>query len=151
MSMQNKNIAMMVIIMLVVGAGAFYGGTAYEKSSLTSQGLLRSASAQMGGRAGGQGGPNQGRPGGAMGANSAGRGGDFVSGQVTAKDDTSVTIKSPDGSSKIVFFSPSTTVGKATQGTIADVNVGDQVMANGKTGTDGSLSAQSIQIRPSTN
>lgn len=149
--MQKKNIITGAVILIVAG-GMFYGGTIYEKNSLTTQGLLRSANTQAGNR-GGQGGPQGGpqgqrRQGGAMGANGAGLGGDFATGQVTAKDDTSITIKSQDGSSKIVFFSASTSIGKANQGSATDLAVGEQVMANGKSSADGSLSAQSIQIRP---
>jgi hypothetical protein len=145
--MQKKNIITGAVILAVAG-GMFYGGAVYEKNSLSSQGLLRNINTQAGNRpAGAQ--QGQGRQGGAMGSGGANRGGDFAVGQITAKDDKSITIKAPDGSSKIVFFSDSTTVGKATQAMTADLNIGDQVTVNGKSSADGSLSAQNIQIRPS--
>ncbi len=145
--MQNKKIITIAIIAVVaVGAGAFYGGTVYEKSSLTKQGLLRSASRGQVGQGQGQ----FARPGGPNGSGSGRNGnGGFAAGQIIAKDDKSVTIKSNDGSSKIVFFSDSTQVGKTAQGSSSDLASGEQVMVNGTANSDGTITAQSIQIRPS--
>ncbi|MFA7208830.1 MAG: hypothetical protein WC120_00945 [Parcubacteria group bacterium] len=149
--MDNKKIITIAIVAVIaVGAGAFYGGTAYEKNSLSSQGLLRNSNPSQFGNRGGQQ-PGQPRQSGAMGSNGTGRGGDLVTGQIISKDDKSITVKSQDGSSKIVFFSDSTAIGKATQGSSADLAVGENVLANGKSSADGSLSAQNIQIRPATN
>jgi hypothetical protein len=145
--MQKKNIIITAILVVVVGAGAFFGGTVYEKSSLTKAGLLRGGN-NLGNRQGqGEQGQNQGRPGGA-GFNRGAGGGDFATGQIISKDDKSITIKIQDGGSRIVFFSDSTTVGKSTQGTAADLNTGEQVMVNGKSNPDGTVTAQNIQIRP---
>src|SRR5665647_422001 len=120
--MPKKNIIITVALVIVVGAGAFFGGTVYEKSSLTKAGLLRGGN-NLGNRQGP--GQNQGRPG-SMGFN-RGADGNFVAGEVISKDDKSVTIKTQDGGSKIIFFSDSTIVGKSTQGTAADLNAGEQV------------------------
>jgi len=151
--MQNKkqHIITMLIIIVAVAGGAFYGGTIYEKSSLTSQGLLRNSGSQFGNRMG-QGGQEQsgqrpGRPGGMMGQPGAGGGIDFTTGQITAKDDKSITLKTQGGGSKIIFFSGSTIIGKADPGSAEDLTVGGQVLVNGKANADGSLSAQNIQIK----
>ena len=149
--MSNKYIAIGIILLIIVGGGAFYGGTAYEKNSLSKQDLLRSASGgpggdnQQGGRSGGTGGRAFG---GGQGGNGANPAGDFTSGQIISKDDKSITIKTRDGGSKIVYFSDSTTIGKAVNGTSSDLVNGQQVIVNGKSSPDGSLSAQNIQIRP---
>jgi len=149
--MQNKkqHIITMAILIIVATGGAFYGGTVYEKKSLATQGLLRNLNAVVNrqGASDGQGQRGPGRTRGDMGPNGGGRGGDFTTGQITAKDDKSITIKSQDGNSKIVFFSDATTVRKTTPGSAVDLNVGAQVMVNGKSGADGSLSAQNIQVR----
>ncbi len=137
-----------IAVAIVVGAASFFGGTVYEKGKLSSQGLLRNANGQ---NANGQRrGPGQGGQGMAFGRGGGpnGQNGDFVAGQVTAKDDKSITVKTPDGGSKIIYFSDSTTVGKSVQGNSSDLNNGEQVMAVGKISPDGSLAAENIQIRP---
>jgi hypothetical protein len=153
MTNRKQLILGVLIAVIVAGAGAFYGGTVYEKNSLASQGMLRGGgNGQFRGNGqGGPGGPDnqgQGRQFGFRGPNPNGDNTDFAAGQITAKDDKSVTVKDRNGSSKIIFFSDSTTVGKAVQGSASDLNVGQQIVANGKNNPDGSLSAQNIQIRP---
>jgi hypothetical protein len=79
-----------------------------------------------------------------------GIGGGFISGEVVSKDDTTITLKLKDGGSKIVFLSGSTEIMKSTQGTAQDISVGTQVSANGTSNSDGSVTAQMVQIRPAT-
>lgn len=76
------------------------------------------------------------------------RGGGFVSGEIIAKDTTSITVKLRDGSSKILFFTTDTPILKSTAGATGDLSIGQQIMTTGKTNTDGSVTADSIQIRP---
>jgi hypothetical protein len=75
-------------------------------------------------------------------------GANFISGDVLAKDAQSITVKMRDGSSRIILYASSTEVSKFAAGTIDDVAVGKTIMVNGKTNTDGSITAQTIQIRP---
>lgn len=144
--MSSKSIIVTVVVAVVVGGAAFYGGTVYEKSNLSKQGLLRSASSAQSGNASGQRGQRgagfgQGGPGG-------NNSGNFVAGQITAKNDNSITVQGRDGSSKIVFFSGSTSIGKAAQGTASDLTNGEQVVVSGQANSDGTVTAQNIQIRP---
>ncbi len=75
------------------------------------------------------------------------RGGGFASGQVTAKDNQSITLQLPNGNSEIVLYSSSTQIVKPTATSLKDVTIGGQVMIGGTQNSDGSLTAQSIQIR----
>ena len=74
--------------------------------------------------------------------------GGATNGVVVTKDATSATIQLKDGSSKIVLFSDGTSIVKSTLASSSDLIAGEQVMVMGSTNQDGSISAQSIQIRP---
>lgn len=139
--MKNKMLIGFIIAVVVVGAGAFYGGMLYGKSQAV--GARNSAFSQRQGLAtGGAAGGGQGR-----GGNRA-AGGSFVNGSIIAKDDKSITVKSADGGSKIVFLAASTQITKSVDGSAADLATGKNVIATGSTNSDGSLTAQSIQLRP---
>lgn len=138
--MKNKNIIIFAIALIAVGAGAFFGGTYYEKKSLGSQEMIRSGNFSYGSN-------RAARPQGEKPSGGQNRG-NFSTGEIISKDDQSITVKMSDGSTKIVYFSTSTTIGKMNQGTADDLAVGQNVLANGENNTDGSLSAQNIQIRP---
>ncbi len=130
----NKTIIIIVAIILI--AGAFYGGIKYNQTQVASAQSARFAA--FGGGTGGTGGRR-----GMM-------GGGVASGEIIAKDATSVTIKLRDGSTKIVLVSPSTTISKSTSGSAADLTIGKQISAIGTANSDGSITSQSIQLRPAT-
>lgn len=58
-----------------------------------------------------------------------------------------ITVKLASGGSQVAVLAPSTQYRKAVDGTSADVAVGSQVTITGTTNSDGSLTAQSVQIR----
>jgi len=147
--MSKKNIVITVAVAVVFGAGGFFGGMKYQQSRpLNAQSFANMTQQQrqqaFQGMAGGSGstrvftGGRGNLPG----------GGGFMSGEIISKDGNSVTIKAQDGSSKIVFYSGSTTVGKMIQGTADELAVGDQVTVTGTANSDGTMTAQSIQVRP---
>ncbi len=78
----------------------------------------------------------------------------MIGGEVIAKDMTSITVKlrgtQTDNSagSKIIFLSDATQVTKSAQGSTTDLSIGTQVSVFGTPNADGSVYAQSIQIRP---
>jgi hypothetical protein len=147
MTHKKQLITSIVIAAIIAGGIGFYAGMRYGKSQ------PRERNAQIRNGQPGQDpapyGTGQGRQFGGIRSNPNGQpGSDFTTGEITGKDDKSITIKTRNGGSKIIFFSDSTTVGKSEQGSASDLNNGQQVMVNGKNNTDGTISAQNIQIRP---
>lgn len=132
----KKILPIFIIAVIVVGAGAFYSGMKYGQNQRKQTQKFQAANAGGGmmknNRLGGGGGGK----------------GDFSTGEIIAKDDKSITLKMGDSGSKIIFFSDSTKIEKFTQGTVADLAIGKTIVATGKANPDGSITAQSIQLRP---
>jgi hypothetical protein len=146
----NKNIITSIIITAVVfGAGGFYGGMKYAASKgLSLQNLENLTPEQrqqlfQQSRSNVSGNSSTGRRTGTNGQ----PGGGFTSGDIIARDDKSITIKMPDGSSKIIFYSGSTQISKSASGVADDLQVGKTVQINGTANSDGSITAQNIQLR----
>lgn len=137
--MKSENKAMnplitTVVVAVVVAGVAFFGGMKYQQSKLPT------------GRFGANGQQvfNQNRGGGMM-----NRGGFRpITGQVISIDDKSMTVKLADGSSKIVLLSETTTYSKSNTGSKTDVSSGTTVAAFGTENSDGSLTAQNVQLNP---
>ena len=147
LSMNQKTIVSLVIALLVVGAGAFYGGTVYAgKKAPSAAARAMDANRVAGGRAG-AGGFGQGQ-GGAATRGGAGMNGGFTAGEVISKNANSITLKLQDGGSKVVLYATSTPVMKTTEGSMNDVAAGTQVTITGTANSDGSIMASSVQIRP---
>lgn len=125
-----KNTPLIIGITALVFAGAgFFGGMKYQQSKTP-----QFNRGQFGNAANGQ---ARNRAGGGM-----------VNGTILSVDATTMTVKLPDNSSKIVVLSGTTTYAKSTQGELTDLVVGDWVAAFGTTNADGSVTAQSVQINP---
>ncbi len=73
--------------------------------------------------------------------------GGIISGDIIKKDDQSFTLKLRDGGSKIVWSSSSAEITKMTIAKASDLIIGQGVMVNGPSNSDGSIVAKSIQIR----
>jgi hypothetical protein len=122
--------AIVAVVALVVGyfAGAHFGSGTQQPSSTRNFGNYQQTGGAAARRSGG----------------TAGAG--FVRGNIISKTDTSITIQSPDGSSRIVLFSSSTPIMKSVAGSSTDILTGQEVTAIGTTNSDGSVTAQSIQL-----
>ena len=128
---QNIMITLIVVAIATAAAG-FFAGIKYQ------QGKQTAAFRQFGnGGLRGQGGQN-------------GTRGGFrpVAGEVMKADETSVTVKLADGSSKIVLFNDKTHVSKAADATKADITTGMTVAVFGTENPDGSITAQNVQLNP---
>jgi len=74
-------------------------------------------------------------------------GGNLVVGQISAMDSSSITLQLANGNSQVVFYSSSTQVSEPTIVSPSTLSVGTNVMIGGTTNSDGSLTAESIQVR----
>lgn len=71
-----------------------------------------------------------------------------VRGEIISSDDKSVTVKMPDGSSKIVLLGGNTSISEATATSKESLKAGEQVVVFGSENSDGSVTAQTIQLNP---
>jgi hypothetical protein len=132
--MKNKKIIVGVVAAVLLGAG-FGGGYATAKLQTPAQpGFGNFPNGQGTARTGAQG---------LMRTN-----GGFVSGEILSKDAGSITVKMQDGSTKIILIGASAQVLKSTQGSGEDLVAGVNVTVTGSINSDGSITAQSVQIRP---
>lgn len=129
------------VIAVVVGGIAFYGGMQYQLKKTP-------AMAQFGNRMMGQGaGQAQGGQGrGNFQGRMNGQGMQPINGEVISVDDTSMTVKLQDGSSKIIILSEKTAFNKTSEGLKTDIKTGGHVTAFGSANTDGSVTAQNVSI-----
>lgn len=132
--MKNNQI-IVIVLLIVVGGGAFFGGMQYQKSKQSS----------FFGQFGNNGFQGQGR--GMMGGNRA-NGFRPVNGEIISSDDKSITVKLADGSTKIIILSDSTVINKEAKAAKSDLKTGEKVAVFGQTNSDGSVTAQSVQLNP---
>lgn len=146
-NLDKTAVIIIVAVAIVFGAGGFYAGMIYGKSSSSgglSQAGFQNLSLQERQQRLQQMGVSGGRA-----AGTAGRtGGGFVNGEVISKDDKSITVKLGNGGSQIIFYSGTTEFGKFMTGSSRDVEVGSSVTISGTSNSDGSITARSIQLRP---
>lgn len=136
--MKNTNIILVGLLALIIGAAAgFFAGSQYSKTQVPSMMAANNVSGRVGPGAGRQfGGPGMGR-------------GGAVTGEILSVDNNSITVKLADGSSKIVLLGSNVVIGKSTPGTSADLTTGTRVAVFGTPNSDGSITAQNVQINPS--
>jgi len=142
-----KKYTLTIVVAVVVAAAAFYGGMQYGKSSFSLQNLSAAARQQLLQSFRGSGAAGQGQFQGQGQRVQAGQNGGLLTGDVVSKDNQSITIKTRDGSTHIVFYGSGTSVIKPFPASIGDVAVSSSVMVAGTTNSDGSITAESIQLR----
>ena len=133
----NKNTkiigSIVVIVALVL---SFYSGMKYAGGNVAAANAARGANFQGGRGAGGTG----------VGGVRSGAGG-ATAGDIISKDATSITVGLRAGGSKIIFYSPATSISTIASGTPTDLISGKQVVVSGTANTDGSINASNIQVR----
>jgi len=125
----KNSLVIAVIIALVVGLGAFYGGMKYQQSKMSN---LRG---RFPGNTQGQNGQQR-----------TGQGLRPVSGTIISQDENSVTVKLADESSKIILLNENSLINKTEEGAKEDLTEGTEITVFGQENSDGSLTAQNIQI-----
>jgi len=132
--MNQKNNLVWIVIIVLIAFASFYGGITYNKSKGVAA-ILATRSNRPAGQFGGQNTGNR-------------NGGGFTAGEILSMDTQSITIKLQNGGSKIIFYTNKTPVSKMVDGTSADLVTGNQITVMGSTNPDGSINAESVQIRP---
>lgn len=129
--MKNNQLVITIIAVVVVGAVAFFGGMQYQKSQ-------RATGANFGG-------------GRFLRAN-RGSNTNFapVRGQIISADANSITVKMQNGSSKIVVIPFSASITEATSAGKQALTTGKEVLVVGTSNSDGSITAQNVQLNPQT-
>lgn len=127
----KKETLITILLIVIVGAATFFGGMKYQENKRPS--FLRQINRQLG----------QGQR---VGINQMG----FrpLNGEIISSDDKSITVKLPDNSSKIVLFSEKMTINKAADASKEDLKVAEKVAVFGIENSDGSITAQTIQLNP---
>ena len=152
--MTNKVITVTILIVAVVGAGAFYGGMKYGGDKSLGDGLAptdwqgfsdfsseeRQQRFQEFGSGDHQSGGFRGRP-------DLGDGVGRLTGEVISQGEGSLVIKLANDSTKIVFVTENTEISKTVKGVLDDLAIGRQIMLSGDENPDGSYTAKTIQLR----
>ena len=130
--MKKNNLILVIVIAVVVGGLAFWGGAQYQKRQIgnfrSDQPVnIRGQLKEMPERNGTQ----------------LGR---AVNGEIISVEDETITIKTQEDDTRIVIFSDSTRINKTNEGSIADLQIGEQVMVVGAEDTSGAVTAQNISI-----
>lgn len=134
--MKNNNILIIIVVAILMAGSGFFAGMKYQQSKQPA--FTRQFNGQFDIRQGTRNGQSQGnrqsfRP---------------VNGEIISADEKSITVKMQDGGSRIVLFSEKTEINKAESGTKEDLKVGETVAVFGTENSDGSVTAQNIQLNP---
>lgn len=136
----KNNTVTIILVAIVVGALGFFGGMKYQesKSPFGGNGTFRQRGLQgaTGNRL--QNGQFRARN---------GFGGGTV-GKILSMDADSITVQLMDGSSKIVNISDKTTIAKTATASKSELKTGESILAIGAANTDGSITAERIQLNP---
>jgi hypothetical protein len=133
---RTVQIVLGIVILVVVAAGSFYGGTVYGQGQAQAQLAARRQDFGQGGQAQGGAGQRMGGPGG------------MVFGQIEEVGDGFLVITDNNGKQTQVRVTDTTLIEKNASVSLADLKQGETVIVSGATGSDGSITARSVQVAP---
>jgi hypothetical protein len=143
---QNMKKSTQVIVSIVIAVVFFGAGWSIKGSSSSSP---TTGASTMAGLYSGAGGTRS------FAGRSGGAGNGLVAGKIVSVDPTSISVSLPNSTSTtattgstVVLYSTGTSILKSVIGSAADLTVGDSVTVQGSANSDGSMSATSIQIKP---
>lgn len=130
--MKNKQAFLFILVLVISLATGFYGGMVYQKRQTRSR--LDQFNIQRGQFPFGQNSRfnTSTRP---------------VNGEIIRKDNDSLTIKLRDGSTKIILLTSKTDISKSARAKVEDLKESQTVFIIGQENSDGSIIAETIQIR----
>ncbi|MCH7759449.1 hypothetical protein IID20_03770 [Patescibacteria group bacterium] len=157
--MNNKLIPLIIVLVAVIGIGAFYGGTKYMESKSLSGGLspadfkdFRSLSPEQRQQRFQEFGSGDHQPGDSRGRFNLNDDGERpLNGEIVSQGDGSLVLKLNNDSTKIIFITEDTEITLSVKGVLTDLTAGLQIMISGAENPDGSYTAKVIQVRPSIN
>ncbi len=136
-----------VVILVIVAGGSFYGGMVYGQSQAQSS---RTSGARF---SGGQYGNGQGGSNGQGGGQGQGQRGGFgqgggVFGQISEIGEGYMVVTNNNGQGTKVQVTDTTLIEKNASVKLTDLAKGETVMVSGSTGSDGTVTARSVQVAP---
>ncbi len=134
------------VVFLIIG---FTSGIFYQKKHLQSSFSNRSSQFQMMGQNSNNRTSNRSDQNSDSSTGPRNNNGGFVTGEITKVDDSSITIKTSDGGSKIILVSDSTIFNQSVSASKNDLIVGTQIRVDGTTDSNtGSVTGKTIEINP---
>jgi len=136
-----------VLVVVVIAAGSFYGGTVFGKNQAQptfpvlgeGEGLPR-VRGQFGPPPGGQAGTESGQ--------FTGRQGGMLFGEIQTIGSGALTVTDPSGQQITVYIADTTLIQKQATVTLADLEEGETVIISGNRDDDGNITARSLQVSP---
>ncbi len=139
--MKKKDFFWLIALVVIGGIAFFSGQQLSENLSGGDQMARQFAAGQFPGRLNADGRTS----GGSLGARADGQ--TVTGGEILSLSDNNLTIKLPDGGSKIIYFATSTEMWRQTAAQLSDFKVGESITANGTENDAGALEADIIQFR----
>lgn len=144
--MKNKQTITTIVVSIVVGVLSFFAGLKYAEMNpkiISPSEYGAGSGFRMMDRNGQSGAPSTGRQGSTM-----RNGFRPVFGEILDIDESTMTVKLMDGSTKIVVLTDKTTASTQTEAKVSEIKKGEKVSVMGATNTDGTVTAEGIQINP---